>query len=106
MGNPNLACHPAKLCGYERIFAGASKPWRNSGMASVWKTNSLRSVTYGSAVELTDLELDILDCFDGGEYQREPVSIRVALEPGISIMDEKSLESVDSYVYIKWDTEY
>ena len=66
----------------------------------------MRSVTYGQAVIVNDLELDILDCFDGDEYQREPVSIRVAFEPGVSIMDEKSLETMDSFVYIMHDPEY
>ena len=90
------------------MFAGSSPDWGKSGVASLHHTGTFRSCTFGSVVELDLHELKCLDILEGypNTYRRVTLSVRVALEPNIHIMDDHKLESVDVYVYIKNDMEY
>ena len=94
---------PAKLFGYEKIFAGNSLEWGGSAVSSLWKTEKMRSIAYGCVLELTDQELAIYEKSEGKTVYREIVSVRVALEPSINIMDDQALETMEAFTFIKID---
>ena len=58
-----LQAKPGRAPGYERIFAGKSKGWGDSGVASIHPLDG--AITYGAVVELSDDELLQLDVFEG-----------------------------------------
>jgi gamma-glutamylcyclotransferase (GGCT)/AIG2-like uncharacterized protein YtfP len=64
ISNPTLTSVPAKLPGFSRIFCLESKGWGGGGVASLHPCSS--TITYGSLVQLTALEVEKLDAFEGG----------------------------------------
>lgn len=52
-----------------RIFAGISKKWNNGGVASIYPSKG--NNVYGIAVELSDIEMSILDAFENGYTRNE-----------------------------------
>ena len=63
--NPLLEARKAFLPGYRRIFAGTSKKWGGGGVASLSASQQPPARCIGSAVDLTEAELQLLDRFEG-----------------------------------------
>ena len=86
--NPYLIARPALLQNYIRIFGGESKRWDHGAVASILNLPTAENTldgkksnkVYGSVVDLTPTEVDLLDVFEGvrfGIYRRVKVMGKV-----------------------------
>ncbi len=67
----------AYITDYIRIFAGISKKWGGGGVASIYPSKG--AILYGIAVELTELQLNLLDTYESG-YERRIIKCVVENE--------------------------
>ncbi len=87
----NPIYHNAYIKDNIRIFAGISKKWNNGGVASIYPSKG--NNVYGIAIELSDVEMIILDSYEGG-YTRNEMKC---------IIDNKEHSC---FVYIKTNHEF
>lgn len=69
-----LISKPAVLYGWIRIFCSYSLKW-NGGIASIHRNDN--SNVYGSVVDLSDEQMNIIDKFEGNGYIRYNVDVLV-----------------------------
>jgi hypothetical protein len=69
--NPDLQAFPAKLLDWERIFCVRTATWGGAAASLIPQKGS---ITFGSAVYLTEEELSRLDNFEGG-YHKEYIDV-------------------------------
>lgn len=72
--NSELQSAPAFIKDYARVFCLKSKGWMDGGVASLAPCSG--ATTYGSVVELTETELELLDAYEGG-YRKEEVLVHM-----------------------------
>jgi hypothetical protein len=86
--NPLLQAFPAKLLDWERIFCVRTATWGGAAASLIPQKGS---ITYGSAVYLTDVELARLDRFEGG-YHKEYIDVSLLKD------DNWVTESAQAYI--------
>lgn len=92
--NPSLRGQPARLDRYSRIFAGKSMHW-GGAVASIAIDSA--SIVFGSLTYLSPMEIDYLDCYEGG-YSKHSVDVKVIMN------GSWCTETVVAIAYIKDDT--